>query len=271
MKAKHSLLRNTVVQKVCQGIRLFCLLVCCWSLAGCHLMETDYYRSYPQTTSREKAHFHSPGPFKSRSLVKQLETYYRGSHSGPIGVATFVNVDDLYNTSTFGRTYAEQVMSELAMAGFDVIELRHSDALQFLSTSGEFALSRDVGVLRRERNLGGVVVGTYSVSPDRVYVNSRLIDPSTSVVLAAGTVEMPKTYEITRMLRGGSFPQTLERIPVRHLGINQYPMFQPFPNWQQSQMWQMEEQQMMGGAPKPKFERPADMMMDESQSSMNVQ
>jgi hypothetical protein len=51
-----------------------------------------------------------------------------------------------------------------------------------------------------------------------VYVNARLVDPSTSLVLSAGSVEMSKTRELTKLLRGGSVPGSLERIPVRHLG-----------------------------------------------------
>lgn len=166
----------------------------------------------------------SVGRFKTTYLVDQIDRYYRGANPGPLGVTTFVNLDDLYTTSTFGRIYAEQMMSELAMRGFDVIELRHADALQFLTDSGEFALSRDVGALRRERGLSGVIVGTYVVSPVRVYVNARLVDPSTSMVLSAGSVEMSKSSEIARLLRGG-MPTTLERIPVRHLGPNSYPLY----------------------------------------------
>jgi TolB-like protein len=161
---------------------------------------------------------YGPGRFKTSLLAAQIDRHYRGSAPGPIGVTTFVNVDDLYSSSTFGRMVGEQLMSELAMKGFDVIELRHTDALQFLDRGGEFALSRDVGMVRPERNLAGVVVGTYVASPERVYVNARLIDPSTSVVLSAGSVEMSKTPELTKLLRGGSLPGSLERIPVRHLG-----------------------------------------------------
>jgi len=164
------------------------------------------------------------GRFKTSYLAEQFDQFYRGTSPGPIGVTTFVNIDDLYTTSTFGRMLGEQVMSELAMRGFDVIELRHSDALQFLASSGEFALSRDVGFVRKERELGGVVVGTYVVSPVRVYLNARLIDPSTSKVLTAGSVEMPKTEEIAKMLRGGTVSATLERIPVKHIGFSTYPM-----------------------------------------------
>jgi TolB-like protein len=167
--------------------------------------------------SREYDNY-GPGRFKTALLADQIDRDYRGATPGPIGVTTFVNIDDLYASSTFGRMVGEQLMSELTMKGFDVVELRHADALQFLDTSGEFALSRDSRAVRPSRNLSAVVVGTYVTSPDRVYVNARLVDPSTSLVLSAGSVEMSKTRELTKLLRGGSVPGSLERIPVRHLG-----------------------------------------------------
>lgn len=167
---------------------------------------------------------HSVGRFKTSYIIDQIDKAYRGANPGPIGVTTLVNVDDLHTTSTFGRMYSEQLMSELALRGFDVVELRHADALQFLSDAGEFSLSRDVGAIKHSRDLGGVLVGTYVVSPVRVYVNIRLIDPATSLVLSAGSVEMSKSKEIARMLRGGSLPSSLERIPVRHLEYTSYPL-----------------------------------------------
>jgi hypothetical protein len=142
--------------------------------------------------------------------------------------------------------YSEQLMSELAMRGFDVIELRHADALQFLSDSGEFALTREAHSLRRYRELGGIVVGTYVVSPIRVYMNARLVDPATSIVLSAASVEMSKTSEMARLLRGGSLPSTLERIPVKHLGYSTWPMMM----WPNSYSLQEEEGESPSFAPK---------------------
>lgn len=183
---------------------------------------------------------HSVGRFKSSYLAGQIDEYYNGLNPGPIGVTTFVNLDDLYATSSFGRVYAEQVMSELSMRGYEVVELRHSDALQFLNSTGEFALSREIASVRRERDLGGLIVGTYVVSPVRVYVNARLIDPATSVVVSAGSVEMTKTKEIAKLVKGGAFSPSLERIPVRHLGNRQYPLYGGFQrnrayDWEESQ------------------------------------
>ena len=218
------------------GAVLIAVMMLC--LIGCSRRYSDYPVYTP--IDMEDYENHGVGRFKSSYLADQIDHYYRGTNPGPIGVATFVNVDDLYSTSTFGRMYAEQVMSELAMRSYDVVELRHADALQFLVDAGEFALSRDVAMVKRARDLGGIVVGTYAVSPVRVYVNARLIDPASSIVLAAGSVEMSKSQEIARLLRGGAFPATLERIPVKHLGMAAFP-FNPFNPQHQSQGWDAEE------------------------------
>lgn len=225
----------TIIQRTCH--LLFILALCSLSLLGCSRRYSDMPAYLPWAPKdRPNA---SVGRFKTSYLTEQIDEYYRGTNPGPLGVTTFVNIDDLYTTSTFGRMLAEQVMSELAMRGFDVVELRHADALRFLTNGGEFALSREISAVRRERELGGVVVGTYVVSPLRVYVNARLLDPSNSMVLSAGSVEMSKTDEIARLLRGGSVPASLERIPVKHLGLSAYPLGM-FPAHMRS-MWEIEE------------------------------
>lgn len=212
--------QQSVLQVSCQMMRIVLLLGLA-ALAACSKRYDDLPVFSP-IPMKDYAN-HSVGRFKTSYMAEQIDGYYRGTNPGPIGVTTFVNVDDLYNTSTFGRMYGEQLMSELAMRGYDVIELRHSDALQFMNNTGEFALSRDSGMVRRSQELGGIVVGTYVVSPVRVYINARLVDPSSSLVLSAASVEMSKSDEIARMLRGGSFPGTLERIPVKHLGLSTFP------------------------------------------------
>ena len=191
------------------------------------------------------------GRFKTAVIVDQIDSYYRGVNPGPIGVTTLVSADDLHKSSTFGRLFSEQMMSELAMRGYDVIELRHADALQFLASTGELGLSRDIGSVRRERTLGGVVVGTYVVSPVRVYVNARLLDPSTSVVMSAGSVDLENTPEIARLLRGGSMSTSLERIPVKRLGLSTYPLsrFEGREDVLESQEWTVPP-----AAPKPAVE-----------------
>ena len=113
-------------------------------------------------------------------------------------------------------------------------------------------MSRESGAVRRERKLGGVVVGTYVVSPDRVYLNARLLDPGSSMILSAASAEMSKTPEITKLARAGGLPGTLERIPVKHLSLSTFPMNMN-PGYVQQQ-WAQEESGT--DMPSPRFQAP---------------
>lgn len=144
--------------------------------------------------------------------------------AGPIAVTTFVEIDNLYQSSTFGRILAEQLISELSMKGYNVTEIRLSDAVQIIENEGELGLSREINTLRPQQNLSGLVVGTYAVSDKRVYINARLIDPGSSRIISVGSVEMSKDKEISQLLRGNSFPSSMERIPVRQLSYQKAPM-----------------------------------------------
>ena len=239
-KVRAIALEHPLLQIVCQGLLFAGLSVMILFLGGCSKRYNDLPPFLPFNVSTEKDNA-SVGRFKTSYLAEQIDGYYRGVNPGPLGVTTFVNLDDLHNTSSFGRMLSEQMMSELVMRGFDVVELRHADALQFLESTGEFALSRDISSIRHERQLGGVVVGTYVVSPVRIYVNSRLVDPTSSMILSAGSVEMSKTSEIAKLLRTGGMTGTLERIPVRHLATSTVPMM-GMPTSPMGRVWQMEEQ-----------------------------
>ncbi len=170
----------------------------------------------------------SVGRFKTTYLADQVDEYYRGVDPGPVGVTTFVDLDDMESTSSFGRVCSEQLLSELAMKGYEVVELRKGEALEFVQDKGEFMLSRSPALVKRTHSLGAILVGTYTSSEDRVYLNVRLIDPRSAMVLSAGSAEMERTDEISRMLRRGKGGAQLERIPVvstrsMRIPLNQYP------------------------------------------------
>jgi TolB-like protein len=160
---------------------------------------------------------HSVGRFKTSYLAEQIDHFYRGTDPGPIAVTTFVSLDDLYLTSSFGRIYSEQLLSELVMRGYDVVEIRQGNSIQFLQAEGEYRLTRELEKIKNSVELGGIIVGTYTVSPDRVYLNARLLDPNRSLVLSAASVEITKTAEIERLLRRGGVKSKLERVPFNKL------------------------------------------------------
>ena len=107
-------------QKTLHGAGILLALVMLTS-AGCSPRYHDMPEYWPIPTKEYDNY--GPGRFKTALLAHQIDKFYRGSAPGPIGVTTFVNIDDLYASSTFGRMVGEQLMSELAMKGFDVVEL----------------------------------------------------------------------------------------------------------------------------------------------------
>lgn len=171
----------------------------------------------------------SVGRFKTSYLADQIHAYFRGNLSGPIAVTTFVDLDNLYETSTFGRVLSEMLMSEMSMKGYNVVEVRLGEAMQIMHNKGEFILSRDTANLRSDQNLSAIIVGTYVASPERVYLNARVIDPASARLVSVGSVEMEKTEEIAKLVRTNMTSQSMERIPVRHLGYGRVPALHYYP------------------------------------------
>ncbi|MBF0109773.1 MAG: hypothetical protein HQL76_11405 [Magnetococcales bacterium] len=119
----------------------------------------------------------------------------------PLLVASFVELDNLDKTSTFGRLIAEQIASRLTQKGFAFIELKLREQLYIHSTSGEFALSRSLKHISREQNAQALLVGTYSVVQDHVYVTAKIVR-SDGHVLAAHDFAIPRSHLVERSVKG---------------------------------------------------------------------
>lgn len=194
-------------------------------LAFCCLACSKRYSNLPAYSSLPiyDAMNNSVGRFKTSYLADQMDSYFRGSIGGRIVVTTFVDINNLYGSSAFGRMVSEQLISELAMKGYHVVEMRQSEVMQIMMGQGEFGLSQEMRVLRKTQDIAGVIVGTYTVSPERVYINARMLNPSNSEVITAGSVEMPLTDEIERLLKTNISPPVMERIPVKGLVVQPTP------------------------------------------------
>jgi TolB-like protein len=120
------------------------------------------------------------------------------SATQPIGpsdtliVASFVSVNNLEQSSSFGRIIAEQIASRFAQRGQRVIEMKLRQNSIFISEGkGEFMLSRDLREISRTHNASAVVVGTYADGGDRMYVSARIVRPADNIVIAAADFGIP--------------------------------------------------------------------------------
>jgi TolB-like protein len=101
-------------------------------------------------------------------------------------VATFVDIDDLNRSSTFGRIIAEQIASRLSQKGYKVKEVKfRQDTIFMQEGEGEFLLSRDLRTISEKHNASAVVVGTYGEVYKEMYVSARIINPSNSLLISS--------------------------------------------------------------------------------------
>lgn len=127
-----------------------------------------------------------------------------GGHALPpdatIMVGTLVNIDSLAESSRLGRTVSEQVQARLTQRGYQVIELKLRGSLFVKKDQGELLLSREVQNLRANHRAEAVVVGTYSIAKQFVYVNLKMVDAN-NVAVGAHDYTLPLDRNVRALLK----------------------------------------------------------------------
>lgn len=136
-------------------------------------------------------------------LADQIERNIQHKNLLPAVLAsTFVNLDDLDDTSPLGRLITENLIHELQVRHWNVYDIRLSKAVA-VNPAGEFVLTRDPKLLEYQYLVAGVLAGTYSVTDDEVFVNARVIDVNTGVVVSSGQISLPIDDFVARLLVDG--------------------------------------------------------------------
>lgn len=123
-----------------------------------------------------------------------------------IAVTSFVNLNRLYATSSFGRYLAEQLLTEMQLYGVDVVEVRKTPALMISEGYGEYNLSRDMNELSFVQPVQAVLVGTYTVTDGEVLINARLLDNGNGLLMSSASMAMNITPAVRRLLADEAMP-----------------------------------------------------------------
>lgn len=124
------------------------------------------------------------------------------SLDNPILAASFVSIDNLTKSSTFGRIISEQISSRLAQHGFRILEVKLRQESVFIKKGqGEFMLSRELKDLGDSREIRAVLVGTYAVSEYLVFVSARIVRTEDSSILTGYDYEVPNDATTKSMLK----------------------------------------------------------------------
>lgn len=121
----------------------------------------------------------------------------------PVLAATFVNVDNMTDSSSLGRILSEQTASRFVQHGYTVIEAKLRNDIFIQEGGGEFMLSREIQALSKQHDAQAVIVGTYAVGKDAVYVSSRVVRVTDNIVLGSHDYSIPMAKDIKAMLRSG--------------------------------------------------------------------
>lgn len=124
--------------------------------------------------------------------------------SKSIAITTFIPLDDLDDSSRFGRYVSEHLSEELFKLGFEIRELRTKEMIEINPGRGEFALSRNLPELFKKYQVDAFIGGTYSVVGRDIVLHARMVTYDTSRLVSAGSVEYRLGYKgmLKEMIEG---------------------------------------------------------------------
>lgn len=178
------------MNRVIAYVLVVCMLVIC---VGCSGQKSS------GTVSVTSPDFFGFSDYLARQLVanRQSGTAVQGER---IILTSMVSLDDLYETSAFGRTMTESLSTTLFKYGFRVAEIRKAPSVFVRSQEGELVLSRDVALLAGSQAVHGIISGTYSLTPTTVIINVRLLDATSQEVLSVAGMELQRTRSVNYLL-----------------------------------------------------------------------
>lgn len=156
-------------------IKIFMLLAYLLIL-GCQTLDNRYYAINHNHIAAQKLVEHAKG---------------RLDKGKPLIVASFVNINDLSESSSLGRSISQQFATIFTNNGYRVIELLLRKDIYIKQDSGEFLLSRELKNISRSHQAQGVIVGTYAVGETRVYVTAKVINADSGIVVSAHDYSLP--------------------------------------------------------------------------------
>lgn len=116
-------------------------------------------------------------------------------------IATLVNIDALDRSSTLGRLVSEQVSARFTQSGYQMVEMKLQNSVYMSQAQGELMLTREIHDLAHAHAAQAVIVGTYGESKDYVFINLKVVQPNTNLIIAVHDYALPLDDNTRAMLR----------------------------------------------------------------------
>lgn len=118
-----------------------------------------------------------------------------------IVAASFANIDNLNESSSFGRIVSQQLSSRFTQKGYRISEMLLRNNIYIKEREGEFLLSRTLKNISAKHDAQAVIVGTYAVASTSVYVTAKLVRTNDGMVLSSTDYTLPTGPDMRQLVR----------------------------------------------------------------------
>ncbi|SFT91417.1 FlgO family outer membrane protein [Halomonas saccharevitans] len=168
------------------------LLILLLSLTGCANHERALYNAPP-----------APGLDEAlgSAMHEMTEAFPELAEQGPMIAASFINVEGAGASTAFDRIAAELSAAGLARGGMPVREVLLDGGQLMVLEGNDGLLTRRV----RRRGAGEgartLLLGTYALGQDRLFLALRVVELRTDRVLASRGLSLPLDGDLRQLLR----------------------------------------------------------------------
>ena len=135
-------------------------------------------------------------------LAKQIKRNGDPEQGDLVIATSFVNVDKLDESSTFGRVTGHQLSAGLAGEGILTVELKTAMPTIQITKDGELAYTRKLPPMAKS-GAYAFLAGTYALGPGTVTVTAQVVRSKDNAVIAGHTYVLPLTMDLLAMFPGG--------------------------------------------------------------------
>jgi len=139
----------------------------------------------------------------SQKAAKDL--LYNGRFSLPknsmVVISSFVNVNDLEQTSAFGRIVASQIGSAIFKSGYHIRSMELSTDKFVKTNSGFYQLTAEAKAALKSQGASALVFGVFAPGKKTAYVNVRMVDLNSQNVMASTDFMVPMGADAKILLK----------------------------------------------------------------------
>lgn len=155
-------------------------------ISGCTLVQNPIITPIVNFLTTDKINKVTSIGQATNDIVYEL-FYINKNISKPIIVTSIVNVNDIKQTSNFGRLFSDSLLTDFRRKYSNIIEIKGHEAVE-VNKNGEFYLSKEI--LSKYPSNSFVVVGTYANYQNGILVNIRILSTKTNSVISASNIHI---------------------------------------------------------------------------------